>query len=1337
MSRLDYSDLPNTPSVNDDGAEVFVFPTSFPQRRLWLLDQLLPGGKAYNLTSAWRIEGALNLLAIEKSFSEILRRHEILRTTFKTVDGEPVQIISEAGVLHLPVIDLRALSASEREVRVRGIIDDEFRHSFDLERGPLLRLNLLKLDDQEHVLVKNIHHIITDLWSEDIFTKEWLSLYESFAQNKPVTLVELPIQYADFSEWQRETLQGGKLDEQFSWWKKKLGDGVPTLQLPRDFPRPAATANNPAASVNFKLSRATTAGLKMLGHRENVTSFMTLLAAFNILLYRYTNQEDIVVGTPITNRNRSELEPLIGFFLNMLVMRTRFDGNSNFVQAVGRVRDTALEAFAHQDLPFEVLVEKLLLGRNLERHPLFQVMFVLMRAGEKTLHSDGISIKPIDVEPASAQFDLVMSLLEKDDIIEGSFIYNTALFKKPTIERMVKHFQTLLDGIVADPGKPIADLPILDENELHQLLVDWNNTARPCSLIPVHELVAAQCERMPGKIAITAGDRNVTYGELYKRAEWLAARLQGLGVGPGKLVGICVERSPEMIAGLLGILLSGAAYVPLDPEFPKTRIEMMVEDSKPPVIITQRSTEGVLPASNATIIYLEDGKPCLETFRRANVTPDNLAYVLFTSGSTGRPKGVEIPHRALTNLLESMREQPGFTNEDTLLAVTTLSFDIAGLEIFLPLICGAKIVLASREMAVDVRQLAEVLDKNEITVMQATPATWRGLLTTMWRGSHKLKILCGGEAMPADLAELLLARCGSLWNVYGPTETTIWSTVEKVESIGTTVSIGHPIANTQIYILNGRQQPQAVGVFGELYIGGLGIAQGYLGYPELTAKKFIPDPFGRQEDRLYKTGDLARYLADGSIEFLGRTDHQVKIRGFRIELAEIESALGRYPDVTQCVVIAREDRPGDKRLVAYVVKRGNEEEADLRAFLKNKLPDYMMPSAFVFLGQLPLTPNGKVDRKALLAMDCGSSRQHEYVPPRTPLEQKLAAIWAHVLGVERVGMNDDFFELGGHSLMAVSLFTGIEQKLGRKLPLATLFQATTLEQLANVIQQEEWTPSWSPLVPMQPLGNKEPFFCIHGADGAVLFYNKLASLFAPDQPVYGLQAQGLDGGHIIHSSMEGMASLYIREIRSVQPKGPYFLGGYSFGGLLALEIARQLREQGERIAMIALLDANNPLMLPRRYTLRERMVLRMRAIANLSLKQKIAFVLNRGWGKLAVIVLLKKEALKILAYKFNSKHKEVIPVNYRILHVREANNAAADHYQPRVYDGILTLIRAENPNDGFEFDSKLGWGGLATDGIEIHDVPGEHETMFHEPHVYALAETLRNCIEKARLRFGL
>lgn len=1328
--KSDFYEAPEGGKWNEPSSRgEVVCPASLAQRRFWFLDRLMPGGRAFNLPAAYRITGMLDVRALEKTISEIVRRHGILRTAFKEVDGGPVQVIADPSPVRLPVIDLRVLDAARREARVRDRINGEFEHVFDLASGPLMTLSLLKTGDSEHVLVKNMHQIITDPRSEEVFIQEWISLYAAFSQNKQAALTPLQVQYADYAEWQKQALGGEAMERQVAYWKDQLGGGIPPLSLPTDHPR-AVNPGLAGAAVKFKVPQPVADALRALAGGESVTLFDTCLAAFKILLHRYTGQAEIAVGTPVNNRNRPEYENLIGFFLNTLVLRTEIAGDRGFRENLARVRAVTAGAFEHQDVPFEVLVEKLQPTRDLSEHPLSQVMFEMPKAPEKVWKSGGITVEAMEIGRNSVEQDIVLSLFGREGAIEGLITYSTALFEEETVVRMTRHFQMLLEGIAAAPDRPVAELEILDEAERRQILVEWNDTTAPCTLVPAHELVAAQCARTPAATAIEFEERTVSYAELLDRSRRVAARLQKLGARPGQLIGICVDRSPEMIFSMLGVLMSGCAYVPLDPEFPAGRLQDMIEDAAPPIIITQRAVKSALPGNPARLFYIEDKLPPAGDFHTPSMPPEDIAYVLFTSGSTGRPKGVEIPHRALTNLLESMRTRPGMEASDTLLAVTTLSFDIAGLEIFLPLICGARILLAGTETSRDPRKLVKILGDADVTVMQATPATWRGMLAAGWKGSSKLKILCGGEAMPRDLAEALVPRCSSLWNVYGPTETTIWSTLEKVEAGARAITIGRPIANTRIYILDHNGRPQPLGVHGELCIGGLGVARGYLKRGDLTAEKFVQEPGGKPGERIYKTGDLARWRADGTIEFLGRIDHQVKVRGFRIELAEIESALSAHPSVRQCVVVAREDDPGDdKRLVAYVTCEGRGSDADLRAFLKNRLPDYMIPSAFVFLDALPLTLNGKIDRKALPAP--GQARQSEPAKPGTPLERMLAGIWSRVLKLENVGIHDDFFELGGHSLMAVGLFAEIDKQLGKNLPLATLFQAPTISQLAAIIEQEGWTAPWSPLVAIQPHGSREPFFSIHGADGEVLFYSKLAALLGEDQPFYGLQAQGLDGGQVRHSSMESIAALYIKEIRNIQPSGPYFLGGYSFGGILSFEIAQQLSARGETVALLALFDANNPVLPPRRYTLRERIALRLREISGMSPGRKLAYIFDRGIRKATVLGMVFKHRVRRMVYRTFSEHKEVAAPADRLLRVHEAHEQALNNYRPSLYHGKLTLIRAENPNDGFEFDPELGWTGLAADGIEVHDIPGEHETIFHEPNVGILAAAMKDCIEKA------
>jgi amino acid adenylation domain-containing protein len=871
----------------------------------------------------------------------------------------------------------------------------------------------------------------------------------------------LPIQYADYTAWQRQWLQGEVLESQVGYWQQQLSGSPAMLELPTDRPRPTVQSYR-GAIERFTFPTDLTEALKTCSHQAGVTLYMTLLAALQTLLYRYTGQQDIVVGSPIAGRNRVETEALIGFFVNNLVLRTNFSGHPTFHELLHRVREVAMGAYAHQELPFEKLVEELHPERSLSYSPLFQIMFAFQNVPRQPLALPGLTLSPLNLEGVTAKFDMTLSIWEEAGSLSGTAEYSTDLFDRRTISRMLDHFQTLLQEVAAYPERRLADLSLLSVAERQQVLVDWNATDTPePQTVALHQLLEAQVERTPDAVALLADHGQLTYRHLNQHANQLAHHLQTLGVGPDVLVGLCMERSLEMVIGLLGILKAGGAYVPLDPAYPSDRLAFMLHDAHVSVLVTQPQLLEKLPASSAHVVCVTPDQEALPPGGTDNpvsgVTADHLAYVIYTSGSTGTPKGVQIPHRAMVNFLEAMRHQPGLTADDTLLAVTTLSFDIAALEIFLPLSVGAKVVVVDRAVAADGKRLAQCLAETDTTVMQATPATWRLLLEAGWQGHPHLKMLCGGEALPWDLAQQLCSRGASLWNMYGPTETTIWSAVMPVHAAHGRVSLGRPIANTQFYVLDRQLCPVPIGVPGELYIGGRGVARGYVNRPALTAERFVPNPFRRRTaGRLYKTGDLVRYRADGTLEFLGRLDHQVKMRGFRIELGEIEAVLGQHPALQTAIVSTREDTPGDQRLVAYLVAHQQPLPAPdvLRRFVQTKLPDYMVPSLFVSLDTLPLTPNGKIDRRALPAPEQQRSAPERAVQTSgDALEQLLTKVWEDVLDMRPIGPHDNFFALGGHSLLAVRLFAEIENVLGHELPLAMLFQAPTIEQLAGMLRE--------------------------------------------------------------------------------------------------------------------------------------------------------------------------------------------------------------------------------------------------------------------------------------------
>jgi len=1041
---------------------------SFAQEQLWFLDQLAPGSPVYNIVDVIGLSGAYHADAMRRAMHELARRHDVLRTAFPQRDGHPMQVVAPTIDVPLAELDLRALPDAERQRAWMRVVRDDGRKPFDLSRAPLFRATAVHFSDGEHRLLLTIHHVVADEWSMELIHQEILQHYEAFAHGRRAPLPELPIQYADFACWQRAWLQGPALEQEIAYWEDELAGARLVLDLPADKPRPVVQSFR-GATEGFELPRPLLDRLKALGRREQATLFMTLEAGFAALLHRYTGQDDLLVGTPISGRTRSETERLIGCFLNTVVLRSRFTDGLTCRALVRQVRERALGAYAHPDLPFERLVAALAPDRDASRTPLFQVMFVLH-------NPEGVSqVSKVsgnrELETGTAKFDLTLLLSETEHGLEGMIEYNTDLFEAATIRRMCGHYATLLEAMAGDPDQRVSMLPLLGDAERQRVLVEWNDTAaaNPAKDLCLHQLIERRAGQAPDDVAVVCGRERLTYGELDHRAGRLADQLRGQGVRPGVLVGLLVERSLDMVVSLLGILKAGGAYVPLDPAFPAERLAGMIEDSGMGVLVTHRGLDRTLSVQAPRVVRL-DGEadagatPDIAQSGAPHPGPHNLAYVLYTSGSTGKPKGVEIPHSALVNFLLSMQRAPGFTATDTILAVTTLSFDIAGLELFLPLISGGRVVIASRDDTLDPRRLMERMRDCACTVMQATPALWRALVAAGWSGSAKLKVLCGGEALPPDLAQALLPRCAELWNMYGPTETTVWSTLHRVASADARVPIGRPIANTQVFVLDANRQPTPPGVAGELYIGGDGVARGYLRRDELTRERFVSSPFA-PDARLYRTGDLARWLPEGRLEWLGRIDHQVKVRGFRIEPGEIEAAIKRHPAVDEVVVVARDEAGGDKQLVAYFVAERPPADLveQLRALIRGACPEYMVPAHFVRVDALPRTANGKLDRKALPApAPATGAARVAAVAPRTPTEEMVMGVFSGVLERGDFGVGDSFFDLGGHSLMAARLMSQLRAVSGVDLPLRILFEHPSVAALAGALEALSWSAVGQP-----------------------------------------------------------------------------------------------------------------------------------------------------------------------------------------------------------------------------------------------------------------------------------
>jgi amino acid adenylation domain-containing protein len=1313
-------------------------PLSFAQQRLWFLDQLEPESPLYNISKAIRLSGPVNVQALEKALDAIVARHEILRTNIVAVDGHPVQVVTAKRSIKLVAIDLSEQPDSDRAAKMHRLINAEARRPFDLSSDLMLRATLIGLGEKDHALVLVLHHIASDGWSMSVLLTELSALYKAFAMGNPSPLPELPIQYADYAIWQRQWLQGEIIERQLSYWKQRLSGAPAILELPTDRPR-LTVRSSLGARQSFRIPKELTEALKKLSQQERVTLFMTLLAAFQTLLYRYTGQENFVVGSPIAGRNRAETESLIGFFVNTLALRTDVSGSLSFRQLIARVREVALEAYTHQDLPFEKLVEELQPDRSRSHTPLFQVIFALQNVPRQPFGLTGLTVSPLEVDSATAKFDLSLSLVEEGSSLRGSMEYNSDLFENATITRMLGHYQTLLQAIVANPEQRLADLPILTEREKHQLLVEWNDTGRDYPRDKcIHQLFEAQVERSPDAVAVIFENQRLTYRELNQRANQLAHCLQKLGVAPEVRVGIYMERSVDMIVGLLGILKAGAVYVPLDLGYPKERLTFMLGDSQAPVLLAQRRLLDKLPEYHGDIICLDTDLQLLSNESECNppsrATAENLAYVIYTSGSTGKPKGVAVSHRAVNRLLVNTN-YVNLQCTDVVAQASNCSFDAATFEIWGALLHGAQLVGVRTDVVLSPKDFAKQIERQRISVLFLTTALLNQIARD-WPTAFKnvRHLLFGGEAVdPRWVREILKhGPPERLLHVYGPTETTTfasWYLVEGIDKKATTIPIGRPIANTQIYVLDSHLEPVSVGVVGELYIGGEGLACGYLNRPELTAETFIPNPYSDDSSaRLYRTGDLVRYLSDGNVEFIGRKDFQVKIRGFRIELGEVENVLSQHPAVQQVTLLARHDTGGEKRLVAYLVlhQQATATVGELRRFLQAKVPDYMVPSAFVFVDTLPLTPNGKVDRRALPAPDQSRPEKEPRVAPRNAVERQLTKIWEKILGIQPIGVKDNFFDLGGHSLLAVRVVAEIEKALGKNIPLATLFQAPTIEQLADALNGKESLPSWSWLVPFQTAGSKPPFFCLHGGG------TELAKLLGADQPLYGLRPHGQDGRRAPFT-VEDMAADYIKEIRTVQPEGPYYIGGYSFGGMVAFEVAQQLQNQGQELALLALLDPTKP-------THREPLPLvpsssqpssiavlydevrqHLRSLARLGFRGQLAYLGERvGWRIEGI-----KRFLKMMTCGFCLAIGRRVPFNLRMFYFFEVSYQTARRYAPQAYAGSIVLFHTQKPSNSSQFD----WPTLAAAAIKIHEIPGKHLEILKEPYVQVLAEQLKKYLD--------
>jgi amino acid adenylation domain-containing protein len=1042
-------------------------PLSHGQRALWFLQQLEPDNAAYNISTALRILTPPDVPALRRSFQKLVDRHESLRTTFGVIDGEPVQLVQGHTEIYFQEVDASVWDDAE----LHDFLVREARRPFDLEYGPLFRVSLARRSDSEYVLLMVLHHIVTDLWSQVILTHELGVLYPAEKEGATATLPPPELQYTDYAFWEAEEVTGPAGERMWEYWKKQLAGELPVLNLPTDRPRPPAQTFR-GESQTIRLSAKLTDQLKALAQAHGATLYMTLLAAYEMLLYRHTGQEDILVGSPTSGRSRPELAGVVGYFINSIVLRADFSGNPTFAEFLGRVRQTVLGAFEHQDFPFPLLTERLHPVRDSSRPPIFQTTFVIQKSqmpdqrgltsfvqGETGARMEigGLVVELMPVFKGTSQFDLRMAVAEAGDELSVLINYNTDLYDAVTITRLLTHFEVLLRSVVADPHQRVSDLPVMTEQELHQILHEWNDTSAPYPQDKsVNELFETQAETRPAAIAAVFEDQRITYGELNARANRLAHHLRSLGVGPESLVGLSVERSLEMLVAMFGILKAGGAYVSLDPAYPKERLDFMLRDAGIRVLVTQQSLLDKLPEHDASVVSLDSDAEAISRHSGQNLPPladpGNAAYVIYTSGSTGGPKGVVMQHRSTVALIYWAREV--FTDDDltSVFASASINFDCSIFEIFVPLSWGGKIVLGRNAL-----ELPSLPAARDITLLNTVPSSMTELLKVGGVPASVRTVNLSADMLPRALVDEVYRQTNAerVYNGYGPTEDTTFTTFGLVERDGDrSPSIGRPITNEQVYLLDRRMNPVPIGLPGELYIGGAGLSRGYLNRPGLITEKFVSNPFSPEPgSRLYKTGDLARWLPDGRIEFVARVDHQVKVRGFRVELKEVEAALEQHPSTRQAVVLAREDAPGVKRLVAYVVAEPPSvpTTSELRSFVRERLPEYMVPSAYVVLDAFPMTPSGKIDRRALPPPEqTRPDLAEDFVAPRNPTEQLLAEIWLQVLGIERVGVYDNFFDLGGDSIMSVHVVSRANQA---GLPITTkqLFQHQTISGLAAAV----------------------------------------------------------------------------------------------------------------------------------------------------------------------------------------------------------------------------------------------------------------------------------------------
>jgi amino acid adenylation domain-containing protein len=1328
-------------------------PLSYAQELLWLLSQVFDDGIAYNAPGAFQLEGPLDLDVLARAFEALTERHDILRTTYKVIDGRPAQIVGPAQPVELNVLDLRDHSADERDTRAQQVLKEESRYRFDLVDGPVMRVTVIKLTDNEHILMVNMHHVATDGYSRTAIYRDLTALYEAIATGRASPLDPLPIQYADFAVWQRNWLDSTAASGQVEHWKRNLAGAPSRLDLPSDFPRPPVRSYV-GSNMSLMLDMATREGLRATARRNDSTLFVALLAVFATLLSRYAGQEDVVIGTPFGGRNRTELESMVGYFINPLALRIDLSGDPTFDELIERARSTTLDAFAHADVPYETVVRATNPERDLSQTPVFQAMIVLHNPAWQTqrpkFEPEGIRCTEITHEKGWSKFDVLLGMSERTTGLNTTWEYSTELFRPDSVARMMEHFRALAESAATSGGRRLSRLSMLSEGERAKVLVSWN--ARDDELLErdgIKELFEEQVERTPQAEAVVLGERRLTFAELNARANVIAARLREREVGPGTLVGVLMEKSIDLLPAVLGVVKSGGAYVPLDPMYPADRLHFMIEDARPRVLLTHTKHLDLAPPGIEAVLALDqpgvlgDGP---EANPPTTAGADDLAYVIYTSGSTGQPKGVKIANGSLASAYFAYDQAYRLRELTAHAQMASFSFDVFTGDMIRSLLAGAKLVLCPLETVVDPAALYELMVREGIDTAEFVPATATMLFEHAEREGRRLDfmrmVIVSSEAWRNEKHEFFKRLCGPqtrLVNSYGVTEATIDSTWFEAgaddELIpGRFVPIGRPLANTRVYVLNGELEPQPIGVAGELCIGGPAVARGYLNRPELTQERFVADPFGDEPGALlYRSGDLARWLPDGTIDFLGRTDRQIKIRGFRIEPGEIESALESHSGVRAAAVTDRQDETGHSHLVAYLVAADPQRPPALdalRELIAERLPAYMIPGAWMMLDEMPLTANGKVDLDALPEpVFDRSAASEEMVAPRNEVERELARIWSEVLEVDEIGVHDSFFALGGHSLLAVRLFAEIERQMGARLPLAALFQTATIAGLAELVEDPAPSPrqgAWSSLVPMNAARGGRALYLVGWAGGEVLGYRALVERIGNDVPVVGLRAPGVDGDRLPPATVEGLAAHYVGEIRAAQPEGPYLIGGYCFSGLVAYEMARKLSTEGQELGIVALIDSYFHGSSRRAGRLEMERV-KMREFMQSGIRGKAGWLRRRTGGlraRLSEAFYLRSGDLAYRLLALRDPEKALPRVPWRMVLI--ASGRARQTYAPPPSNIAIDFFRAQRSAD----QSHTPWEGIAGE-VRLRQVivPGiDHTSMMQEPDVQILADEIRRTL---------